>query len=65
MTPYEFLAVFTFSCIIFTLIVKALTFSSVVNKMKLADLSTPDEYTMHQVKDLIDKKMIFILNYLK
>lgn len=64
-SPSNFLLIFTVSCIAFTLIVKALTIWSLAKRFSIANYSEEEIFTMHQVKDLIDKKMISLLKSLK
>lgn len=56
--PKEFLSVVVISCIVFTLVIKATTIKFLVQKMGLSDLSRQDEFTFHQIKDLIDKRIL-------
>lgn len=54
----EFLSVIVISCVIFTLLIKTSTIKKMVEKMRLADLSREEEFTMHQIKDIIDKSIL-------
>lgn len=54
----EFLSVIVISCVIFTLLIKTSTIKKMVEKMGLADLSREEEFTMHQIKDIIDKSIL-------
>lgn len=54
----EFLSVIVISCIIFTLVIKATTMQKIIKKMGLADLTSEEEFTLHQIKELIDKSIL-------
>ncbi|MBT4937184.1 hypothetical protein HON22_04670 [Candidatus Peregrinibacteria bacterium] len=57
-SPKEFISVITISCIVFTLIIKATTLKVLVKKMGLDSLSRQEEFTFHQIKELIDKRIL-------
>jgi hypothetical protein len=62
MTPHEFLSIFTISCIAFTLLIKAMTINKIAKKTNIACLTRDEEFTLHQVNELLDKKIIHVLN---
>lgn len=65
LTPYEFLAAFTISCIVFTLTVKALSIWKMMRKMWILELSKKEIFTMEQIRHLLDHKMIDVLSWMK
>lgn len=54
----EFLSVIVISCVVFTLMIKATTIKTVIDRMHLADLSKVEEFTLHQIKEIIDKSIL-------
>ena len=64
-TPYEFLAVITISCIVFTLTVKALSLWKLIKKMWIIDLSKEEEFTKEQIRHILDWKIVRVLSKLK
>ncbi|MEA3304737.1 MAG: sodium:proton antiporter, partial [Patescibacteria group bacterium] len=63
-TPRQFIEAITFSCIIFTLLIKATSIGSFIQKMGINDMSKEDEFTQHQVKEILDQSSISKLNNL-
>ena len=57
-SPKEFLSVIVISCIVFTLMIKATTIKLLIQKMGLSNLSLQEQFTLHQIKDLIDKRIL-------
>jgi monovalent cation:H+ antiporter, CPA1 family len=57
-SPKEFLSVVVISCIVFTLMIKATTIKLLIQKMGIANLSLQEQFTLHQIKDLIDKRIL-------
>jgi CPA1 family monovalent cation:H+ antiporter len=64
-SPRDFVTVLVIACIVFTLIIKTLTIKSMIRKMGLADLSREEEFTFHQIKEIIDHSIIAKLESLK
>lgn len=57
----EFLSVIVISCVVFTLLIKTSLIKKIVEKMHLADLSREEEFTLHQIKEIIDKSILLKL----
>jgi len=64
-TVKEFLMIMAISCIVFTLIIKTTTIKMLIKKLGIAKLSKEDEFTMHQIKDILDKTVLKGLNKMK
>lgn len=61
----EFISVIVISCIVFTLLFKAITIKSFIKSMGLANLSREEEFTFHQIKEIIDHSILKRLEGLK
>lgn len=57
----EFLSVIVISCVVFTLLIKTSSIKKIIDKMGLADLSREEEFTLHQIKEIIDKSILLKL----
>ena len=57
-TVKEFLSVVVISCIVFSLIIKAISIRGMIEKMGMSCLSRIEEFTFHQLKEIIDKSIL-------
>jgi len=57
----EFLSVIVISCVVFTLLIKTSSIKKIIETMKLSDLSREEEFTLHQIKEIIDKSILLKL----
>lgn len=64
-TPHEFLTAVTISCVVFTLTVKALSIWSMIKRMWVVNLSKDEQFTMDQVKRILDEKIIKMLTEMR
>ena len=61
----EFVSIIAISCIVFTLLIKAVSIKGIVHRMGLVDLTKEESFTLHQLKDIIDNSILKRLYALK
>ncbi len=57
----EFLSVIVISCVVFTLLFKTSSIQKMIDKMRLTELSREEEFTLYQIKEIIDKSILLKL----
>lgn len=54
----DFISVLVIACVVFTLVIKALTIGNFIKSMKLAELKKDEEYTYHKIRSIIDSRVL-------